>query len=163
MRRIDARKRDGRGRFIDGAAIFSPEMFWAYVDRRNAEGCWNWIGGINSEDYPQFLFEGRTQPAHRVAYKLIVGQIPKGLVIDHLCRNTHCVNPQHLEAVTSGENVLRGIGPTAMQARQTHCKRGHSLENAYTPKGRSSRNCRICQAARCAAWKERRDHAKTPS
>lgn len=76
---------------------------------------------------------------HRVSYQEFNGPILPGLVIDHLCRNKKCVNPKHLEAITSGENVLRGVGPTAMNARKTHCMRGHKLLGKV-----GSRSCQTC-------------------
>lgn len=68
--------------------------------------CWLWK--TTGSDYPTFQFEGRIQKAHRVAYRLFVGEIPKGMVLDHLCGEPRCVNPEHLEPVTHAENVRRG-------------------------------------------------------
>lgn len=92
--------------------------------------CWLWIGGLDAYGYGQF---DRHDKAHRVAYEMLVGPIPEGLVIDHLCRVRRCVNPEHMEPVTHGENNLRGIGPAAVHAAQTHCIRGHEFtpENTY--------------------------------
>lgn len=85
--------------------------------------------------------------AHRIAYTNRYGEIPPDLVIDHLCRNGLCVNPEHLEAVTNVENILRGEGAPAKNARKTHCKNGHELsaENCWNRKGR--RACKICDMA----------------
>jgi len=89
--------------------------------------------------------------AHRVAYEKAFGSIPKGLVIDHLCRNGLCVNPQHLEAVSNATNILRGNGAPAVNARKTHCKRGHelALENTYRRKN-GKRDCKLCNKIRRA-------------
>ena len=83
--------------------------------------------------------------AHRFSYELYNGEITGNLTIDHLCRNRNCVNPQHLEVVTIKENVLRGIGPTAINSIKTHCIKGHEFneKNTYIrPNG--DRNCREC-------------------
>ncbi len=109
--------------------------------------------------------------AHRAAYELYVGPIPEGLTIDHLCRNTLCVNPAHLEAVTMRENILRGTGPSAQAARKTHCLRGHPFDDGNTLfRATGKRVCRACQRvhrekrrdkdiARHRAWREaNREH-----
>lgn len=71
-------------------------------------GCWNWTGAILKTGYGAMSWLGKNKPAHRIAYEQFVGPIPDGLVLDHLCRNTRCVNPDHLEPVTSTENIRRG-------------------------------------------------------
>ena len=83
--------------------------------------------------------------AHRIAFELHKGIIPKGLTIDHLCRVLSCVNPSHLEVVSMKENVLRGNSPLAQKARQTHCLRGHvfSFDNIYR-RSDGHRQCRAC-------------------
>lgn len=119
-----------------------------YIPEPNS-GCWLWIGTENSAGYGMFCFNYKKLLAHRVSYEIYKGKIPDGLVIDHLCRNTYCVNPNHLEPVTSGENTKRGIHP---QRIKTHCPKGHpySGENLYlfpvTPdkKFKQKRGCRVC-------------------
>ena len=122
-----------------------PQRFWEKVDK--SESCWLWTGGLVKGGYGQYNLEGRCRQAHRLAYELAVGPIPDGLVIDHLCKNPRCVNPEHLEPVTRGENVLRGVGPTAENARKSECKRGHPLtpEN-LAPSKQGWRVCRACRA-----------------
>ncbi|HEY1740016.1 MAG TPA: HNH endonuclease signature motif containing protein [Acidimicrobiia bacterium] len=88
---------------------------------------------------------------HRVSYELSIGPIPGGLEIDHLCRERSCANPEHLEAVTRRENVLRSDSVAAHRARQTHCVHGHEFtaQNTYRHQGR--RYCRACRSRRDAA------------
>ncbi len=110
-------------------------------------GCWEWRACI-SNGYPQFMVDKKLVGAHRYSYELFREKIPAGLQIDHLCRNKICVNPEHLEVVTNRENVLRGIGVTANNARKTHCPQGHPYDNKNTyinPDGQ--RLCRICARA----------------
>ena len=82
---------------------------------------------------------------HRVMYEVLVGHIPDGKVLDHLCRTPQCINPAHLEPVSNGENLLRGVGVGAINAKKTHCSRGHEFtpKNTYVyPSGK--RKCRAC-------------------
>lgn len=123
------------------------ERFWSKVD---ASGdCWEWTGCVLQNGYGQFSDEGRRVFAHRFVWELLVGPIPEGLTIDHLCRNKICVNPDHLEPTSMRVNVLRGEGPTARNARKTICKRGHALRgsNLYVPAS-GTRQCRACRRIR---------------
>lgn len=126
-----------------------PARFWAKVDPQ-ASGCWRWTASKKMGGYGQYQLEGWPQLAHRVAYEYLVGPIPAGLTIDHLCRNRWCVNPEHLEPVTQRENNLRGGSLVALNARKTHCKRGHPLSgpNLYIHPTAGARQCRICMQAR---------------
>lgn len=125
------------------------ERFWAKVTR-NDGGCWTWIGAKGgSGRYGMFAGTGgRARPAHRWSYEYFVGPIPEGLELDHLCRNTLCVNPEHLEPVTHAENVRRGDAGKPMSSR-THCKNGHPFDHAnthraFTASGQPYRSCRAC-------------------
>lgn len=119
--------------------------FWARVDRRGADDCWPWLAGAVPGGYGRFHVDGRPVATHRFAYELACGPIPDGLQLDHLCRNRICVNPAHLEPVTCRENVRRGIGISAVNARKTSCDHGHPLsgDNLVIVCGR--RTCRACR------------------
>ena len=128
------------------------ERFWTKVEPPGSDECWRWTGAQNGWGYGRIWVEGHMIAAHRVAYELTLGPIPKGLTLDHLCRNRLCVNPSHLEPVTWGENVLRGAGLTAANARKTHCPAGHAYSPANTYICREGyRHCRACHSARSAA------------
>jgi hypothetical protein len=134
------------------------ERFWANVDVDTLDGCWPWKASLDSGGYGQFYAEGKHVLPHRFAYELIVGPIPKGAQLDHLCRVRHCVNPGHLEPVSPGENNRRGYGISAVNLRKTHCKRGHpfDFENTYLIPNEGGRSCRICRHDAVRQYRERR-------
>lgn len=126
-------------------------------------GCWLWTGGRSREGYGKFWFGGKTDLAHRYSYINFIGPIPEGLQIDHLCRVRSCCNPQHLEAVTMKENILRGESPQARHARRQYCKNGHPLvEGNLHPdsRGWGRGSCLTC---RRLAHKEKHGHFPDPS
>lgn len=118
--------------------------FWAKVDKTPT--CWLWTGAkTGSGGYGVIRLGDTLVRAHRFAYEAMVGPIPDGLVLDHLCRVRACVNPGHLEPVTTQENVLRGEGPAASRAKQTACKYGHPFDEANTRITKlGQRRCRVC-------------------
>ena len=148
----------------------TEERFWAKVDKNgplwNGTPCWLWKGAT-SEGYGRSKVVGRTERrAHRVAYELLIGPIPEGLTLDHLCRTHLCVNGAHLEPVTIKENVLRGEGLTARESRVTHCPRGHpyDLFNTYynNQGGRSCKKCRLLAAQKWSHKRIRPSRRHTP-
>lgn len=98
------------------ASAFRNDAETALSRYREVDGCWLWEGALRG-GYGRVKLDGRTQAAHRASYELHVGPIPSGLVLDHLCRNRSCVNPAHLEPVTTEENIRRGEqgSPEAMR------------------------------------------------
>lgn len=110
----------------------------------NDDSCWYWDGYKIDSGYGRFSYNGKNIYSHRFAYELYKGNIPNGLVIDHLCKNTSCVNPDHLRAVTQRENVNSG-NTGIINKSKTHCPKGHEYneENTYIDKD-NSRRCRIC-------------------
>ncbi len=136
---------------------FMSKVIW----NGDEDECWIWEGARKHNGYGRYAILGHSVPAHRLAYELFVGRIPAGMLIDHTCHNgsdcfhAHdclhraCVNPLHLEPVTHGENVRRGMVSKvngAINRAKTHCPKGHPYtgDNLYiNPRG--SRNCRTCR------------------
>ena len=129
--------------------------------RADGTGCWVWQRARDMHGYGVIQVRGKALGAHRVAYEIVKGPIPEGLTIDHLCRTRACINPDHLEAVTNRENILRGEGFAAINARKTHCLRGHAFTEANTYQHRDERCCRACRSAAGKARYARRIAALT--
>lgn len=116
-------------------------------------GCWEWTKSLNETGYG--VFAAHTYGgvlAHRLAMHIAGKPVPVDMTGDHLCLNKRCVNPAHMEIVTSAVNVLRGGTAGGKNARKTHCAHGHEFteENIYWGKSRTkigtpTRNCRTCQ------------------
>lgn len=129
------------------------DRFWPKVNkngpvpesRPDLGPCWLWLARLNNKGYGEFSFDGRPQCAHRISFRLVVGAIPDGLELDHLCRIPACVNPAHLEPVTHQENIRRGL-PAQLSAA---CPKGHALvePNLYVSR-RGARTCRQCAMRR---------------
>jgi hypothetical protein len=121
------------------------ERFWAKVDKSGE--CWIWTGNTCGRygEYGQISVSGKPQLTHRVAYELEVGDIPDGLTIDHVkdrgCTSKLCCRPEHLEAVTLRENLLRSNAVSGVNARKTHCPRNHP----YDAMEGGKRVCRTCR------------------
>lgn len=151
-------------------------MTWTPVPRRIpldlSQPCWPWPGSLELHGYARLMVDGQMKYAHRLAYQLHVGPIPKGWELDHvchsdavrrgacqasICRHRSCWNPAHLEAVPSRENSIRGGHPLFALARRGTCRAGHDLTNPENvrlrPDGR--RRCKICSLAYNRFWRKR--------
>lgn len=126
--------------------------FFSFFELLSKAECWVWTGCIE-KGYARFTVRKDRWMAHRFAYEIFRGSIPSGFTLDHLCRNRSCVNPWHLEIVSSKENTLRGNGPAAINNRKTHCSNGHAFtpENIYDYKG--CRHCRRCRNERAQHYR----------
>jgi hypothetical protein len=141
---------------------------WVAFDARvhpQDNGCWLWTGSLNVPTPAGYgavtiTVDGRKvhRLTHRLSYVRHRGQVPEGLVLDHLCRTPQCCNPDHLEPVTQRANVLRGVGRAAANKAKTHCLNGHELSgaNVYLTPKHKARQCVTCQRVRDAAAYQRR-------
>jgi hypothetical protein len=142
--------------------------FLSKVDQK-PQGCWLWTASQKPGGYGQFWIgiphngaKGRMICAHVASYLHFVGDIPKGLELDHLCRVRNCVNPKHLEPVTRKENWLRGENIFAVLHRKGECRKGHKMtpENTLTSGGTT--RCRSCSLSYRRKWASDRRVRKTP-
>lgn len=136
------------------------ERFWLYVYK--TPGCWLWLGKRNRQGYGHFTPDATksrgTVNAHRFAYECLVGPIPAGMELDHLCRVEACVRPEHLEPVSHSENVRRGLTVQRRLRKLARgiCDRGHDLNQFWNYK---FKRCWIChrESARASMtrWREK--------
>ena len=131
--------RSSRGTF---ASTLSVAERFARLCHRSGD-CLEWIGAKDKDGYGLFKLSGRMVRAHRYAYEQAKGPIPPDLELDHLCRNHCCVEPAHLEAVTSRENSRRGLTGNR-ERKRTHCPRGHAYDEQNTIWQGRKRTCRTC-------------------
>lgn len=126
------------------------DRFWEKVSPEPNSGCWLWASAYDFGGYGiLWIGDGRSVRAHRFAYELLIGVIPAGLTLDHLCRQRACVNPLHLDPCGAGENAARSPGaPYWVAARATHCQRGHAFDASNTARHNGRRECRACAALR---------------
>lgn len=121
------------------------ERLWSKFER--VDGHWLWTAHLDEHGYGRITHNGRTRPAHRVMYELLVEPVPDDLWMDHLCRMPRCVNPAHLEPVTPRENTLRGIGFAAENFAKTECPSGHPYDEENTHWYDGRRYCKACNRA----------------
>lgn len=125
------------------------DIFWTLV--KKGSGCWEWLGEKNETGYGRFFLGGKRFFAHRISYSILKVPLLDSQPLDHLCRNRGCVNPEHLELVTHQENILRGVGPAAKNAKKIHCPNGHPYDLLDFGK----RRCKICRTPqRAKYWKK---------
>lgn len=141
-----------------------PDRFWSKVSpipfpTYGTTGCWLWTGATTSKGYGSFLISSAssgcrvrqvTGVAHKMTYELVHGvivqpEVGPRIVVDHLCRNRACCNPEHLEAVPEVVNVARGTSPSALHAMKTHCPSGHEYTPVNTYVYRNKRYCKECR------------------
>lgn len=132
-------------RYIEGHSSRKQGPEYLEEDRGYETPCWVWTRAL-SKGYGQKWVDGRTVKAHTWSYERAYGPVPDGLVLDHLCRQRDCVNPDHLEPVTQGENMRRAMTPTMIAFRTGICVRGHPYtpESAYY-RADGSKQCRVCE------------------
>ena len=138
----------------------AEERFFLQV-KKNENGCWEWQGYVNYKGYGAFRSEnnGRRINVHRFAYQHFIGEIPQGFVVDHICKNTRCANPNHLRAVSNYDNLVL-YGETNIgfvNANKKVCHNGHLLEGEnlsnFVYRGLKRRRCKKCHAAKIARWR----------
>lgn len=139
-------------RYLDGHSNRKSDRF-RIVDMGYETPCWVWQLGRNEDGYGLVADGGRSRKAHVVSYEQLVGPVPGGLELDHLCRVRACVNPTHLEPVTHDENIRRQLHVNALK---THCKHGHPFDEANTILRGGKRSCRACANRRSREYQARR-------
>jgi hypothetical protein len=120
--------------------------------------CWITPFAVKEGQYAYATINGRKRRLHGALYGLIVGAVPDGLELDHLCRNTRCVNPWHLEPITHQENVLRGASGV-LQIRRDRCRKGHLYDETNTYQSTNGRVCRKCQNESQRRYRARKEAA----
>jgi HNH endonuclease len=139
-----------------------PTKILKRIEFEPNSGCWLWSGNLNWSGYGRIMTNYVSQRTHQVVYEALVGKIPQGLELDHLCRTPCCCNPAHLEPVTRRENIKRGLNwpipAQAFQRAKTHCPQGHPYdeENTYIHRT-ATKTMRHCRTCRRLAWHRRKE------
>lgn len=132
-----------------------PERFWDKVSVEPNTGCWLWAGSCDTRGYGQLYWKGKSKRTHRLVLGLACKTV---LVVDHLCRQHSCCNPDHLDVVTQAVNTLRGDTVNARNIQKTHCWRGHALSGSNVLTYGPSRHCKQCAKIRSQQFRERKLH-----
>lgn len=117
-----------------GFKVPLEQRFWAKVHK--TPGCWEWTAATNSNGYGHIYVEGRVKAAHRISWEWANGPVPDGMVIDHRCSNPLCVNPEHLRAVTQGQNLQHRAGPQSNSTSGIRGVRWDKRRNAWRAEAR---------------------------
>jgi len=131
---------------MDTFTIKESERFTNFTTKQG--DCVLWTGYCDKDGYGTFYFRKKQRRAHRVAYYVNFGDIADGMVVDHVCQNRHCVNPQHLRQVTPLQNTMensKSVG--AINKAKTVCKNGHPFDKVYGTV-KKQRYCSICENAK---------------
>ncbi len=142
-----------------------PDLFWQKVRVANS-GCWEWVAYCDKDGYGKYSLASVSsvcgRGVHRITYHHFIARIPEGMQIDHLCRNRRCCNPEHLEAVTVGENVNRSLNYIALNRRKTHCPQGHAYvgDNLVIKINRHGTESRVCKKCRNDQAREYQRHRR---
>ncbi len=143
--------RNLKGQYVGHFTEIIPEKVFEQISINKETDCWLWTGRLNGLSYP-VIFKPKTKDhkkgetlVHRWIFQYYKGEIQKGFHVHHICNNKICVNPQHLEALDVNSHLKKGNSPSTINSRKTHCKRGHSLDNAYIEKPNGKRHCIICR------------------
>ena len=140
---------------------FDHLKFLSKVKTKDEKCCWEWLGATHSiKGYGQHYISGQNYPAHRISYTLFKGKISSGLIIDHICRNRSCVNPDHLREFTARENTLEvnAVSPARLNKDKKLCVRGHEFQKDLVPhRDGWKRFCPICNNIRARIYRDKKN------
>ncbi|MGR3504897.1 MAG: HNH endonuclease signature motif containing protein [Paracoccaceae bacterium] len=123
--------------------------------------CWEWPSTISPNGYGKRIVNGKQKLIHRLTYASIFGEIEQKMHCDHLCRNKKCCNPWHIEVVTARENILRGVGASAINFKKKKCKHGHKLSSKNTYVNNGWRTCRTCKNERMRRYRREKRSSRS--
>ena len=133
--------------------ILKIESFLSRITYCSNTGCWEWRGALSRQGYGIFCQERKNIAAHRISFSVFKGPLLPKLVIDHICRNRKCVNPDHLRQVTQKENMLENsVGVAKINHLKTHCSNGHEFTEDNILKQPRGKRCRECKRSDSLKW-----------